>query len=654
MSVVVYPESAYVSMSVAIEAAQFGAKRIAGLTALSDAIGTNWRFRIYRATLPTSTLAAESSVIAAKPVVNGTSRRIMIPGMTLTLLADLKAVGEPFFFRAERDDASVGFYGFVPPEAILSRDTDTGETVEWIEAGYGLPAFVDEGGAPNLPAPPTVLTASSVSGTSAEGSTLTGAPAVFSGADQTALRWTLDNIDVPGQVATTFLLPGGSATKVPRFVSRGSNAGGSIESTAAASAVSAAPTPAPAPAPPPAPPSCVVQITGAPGSIAQNALLNYTVSMASGPGTAFQTWLVAPGGGGATGAGYVGGQGITVIASGQYRISLAGVPVGNYLLWAKCNDNGTCQDAFTTIPITVTAAEGVVAPVINWDAPSPSTTVSTGWGEARKGSAAAINDVWNIGNWNLTLGGNCTQSVTIGDALNNSNSFRIQASLPTSGIVWTAGGSPNTEVKTYPKMGVGQLPGAPNYGHPGLPARASKINRAWLGIKSISDSVTTGFGHLSHDFRMMDSGEVFSGYNAAAPHIKQELFVVVKQWNGYGVHPGGRGPDWYHGEYTIGGIAWHFYIQPGATGTNQLIWIPKVFPLVAQFDFAELMKWAMAMRHNQLTLNAPGILNAGRSASDTLIDPNHFLVSNALGVEVVSGNYDVTCNTCTLIMDVLP
>lgn len=282
------------------------------------------------------------------------------------------------------------------------------------------------------------------------------------------------------------------------------------------------------------------------------------------------------------------------------------------------------------------------------DAGAPVYGTCAKWSEVHQGSAFALNDQWNVSNWGLD--GIIQQCVYISAAVDESNSFRITSSVPRN-HPWPGGGNPNTEVKSYPLCVWGQPPGWASQGHTNLPIKVGDIDVLWSGFKSIDTSGTSGHGHLSHDMRLMDTDAELIGYSTAAPHIRQELFVVVEQYENYGAHPNGRAASRYHGQYRIGGRDWHVYIQPGAsTDPNgnpnpQLIWLPVNFPLPNPLDMAPLFRWAMNITHNELTVNAPGLIQYGRTANDTLIDPNLWFVSNAMGVEVDEGNFDVQVNT---------
>lgn len=272
----------------------------------------------------------------------------------------------------------------------------------------------------------------------------------------------------------------------------------------------------------------------------------------------------------------------------------------------------------------------------------------TAWVEVHRGSGFIVNDHWNVNNWGLS--GTIQQCVYIGDAVDESNSFRITSYVP-RGTPWPGGGNPNTEVKSYPHCQWGQPPGWVSQGHTNLPIRVGDINVLWAGFKGLDSSNTSGHGHLSHDMRLTTTAEARTPYSEGAKIIRQELFVVVEQYEGYGAHPNGRAGSRYHGQYTIGGREWHVYIQPGAsTDPNgapnpQLIWLPVQFPLPNPLDMAPLFRWAMRTKHTDLKVNAPGLVHYGRTANDTLIDPDLFFTNNAMGVEVDEGNFDITVDT---------
>ena len=102
---------------------------------------------------------------------------------------------------------------------------------------------------------------------------------------------------------------------------------------------------------------CQVTIT-APSTISVDQTLSYQVSMAQGSCSGWQTWLIAAGAtGGPQGDGYVTGQSHSVGGGpcGSYTKSLSNLAPGNFTLWAKCNDTGSCAGAWITKPITITA-----------------------------------------------------------------------------------------------------------------------------------------------------------------------------------------------------------------------------------------------------------------------------------------------------------
>lgn len=377
--------------------------------------------------------------------------------------------------------------------------------------------------------------------------------------------------------------------------------------------------------------------------------------------TQFQTWLVNAGGGGSAGTGFVIAP--NVVSPGNYSLALNNaVPAGQYLLWAKCNDSGGCQDSYVTVPLTITASGGGggggtgsgTPPNITWTAGAPTSCTSTKWGEVTQGTGTAVNDQWQVSAWGLD--GTIVQTVCIGPSANQSNSMRFYSKVP---LNWPSPGGTISEVKSYPVVFWGQPPGFPSSGQTNIPIRVGNINHLWAGHKGVTVAVDNSFfGHLSHDMRLMDTDQVFAGpgrppqyssnYEWAAPFIWMELFVVDRTWRGYGAHPNGRAASRYRGQYRIGGIDWHVYIQPGASNTPQLIWLPVSLPCPVPFDMAPLFQWAIGITYNQLA-NGPGTIFArGQNANSTLINPDKIFVSNGMGVEVVEGEIDVTISTAYL------
>lgn len=115
--------------------------------------------------------------------------------------------------------------------------------------------------------------------------------------------------------------------------------------------------------PPVDPPTCTITIT-APTTIAADSTLNYTVSNVSGA-TVFQSWLVQVGSGSTPdGAVWVDGQIPESTGPGAFTNNITAVPPGNYLIWARVNDGGTCQDTVSTKPITITAAVAGPPPAV--------------------------------------------------------------------------------------------------------------------------------------------------------------------------------------------------------------------------------------------------------------------------------------------------
>ena len=364
--------------------------------------------------------------------------------------------------------------------------------------------------------------------------------------------------------------------------------------------------------------------------------------------TQWQTWLVEASGGGTDGSGFL--LAPTVVSPGNYTFNLSNqVPAGNYLLWAKCNDNGNCQDSFVTTPITITAAGGGgggstgsgTPPNITWTAGSPTTCTSTKWDQITQGTGSVVNDQWAVTSWGLD--GTIVQTVCIGPSNTQSNSFRIYSKVP---LNWPNPGGTASEVKSYPLCYWGQPPGFPSSGQSNIPIRVGNINHLWAGHKGVTVAVDNSFkGHLSHDMRLMDSAQVFANYNAAASSIWMELFVVDRTWRGYGAHPNGRAASRFRGQYTIGNIDWYVYIQPGASNTPQLIWMPVTLPCPVPFDMAPLFKWAAIVTYNQLQQGPGTIFARGQTANSTIINPDKIFVSNAMGVEVEEGEIDLTVST---------
>lgn len=136
------------------------------------------------------------------------------------------------------------------------------------------------------------------------------------------------------------------------------------------------PTPGTPPATPPSTPpttpppagNCVLAISGAPASVGRGQTLSWSLSMASGSCVGgYQTWLVAVGGGGTTGSGYVAGQAFLSTAN-PYQIDTSNVAAGSYEIWAKCNGTG-CTDTFAKVPVEITASGTNPVP-----GPNPSPT----------------------------------------------------------------------------------------------------------------------------------------------------------------------------------------------------------------------------------------------------------------------------------------
>ncbi len=251
------------------------------------------------------------------------------------------------------------------------------------------------------------------------------------------------------------------------------------------------------------------------------------------------------------------------------------------------------------------------------------------------------NNTWNFNQFDLQGGGQSVQGST--QNANDAFSFRVDWDFPDNPV--PTGGGTATEVISFPAAYVGQNPGYVNTGHANLPILAEDIHSLWTGYESRTGSVGNSVAHLAHDARLMNSPTVWPDYNAAVPDIFLELFVVVAQFNGYGVHPGGRDPARYHGQYNIGGVDWHFYIQPGATGVPQYIWIPVNFPAPNPLDFASLIKWARATRGDSLTQN-PGPSGSGALAvpAGPLIPAGKYFTGSGLGYELTNGSGDSTVN----------
>ncbi|MBK8799417.1 MAG: hypothetical protein IPM07_25350 [Anaerolineales bacterium] len=390
------------------------------------------------------------------------------------------------------------------------------------------------------------------------------------------------------------------------------------------------------------------------GGITSSAFTSSPPPLDAGGGTVtatcteFQTWLVSLAGGGTDGTGFLIAP--TVVSPGNYSLVLNNtVPAGNYLLWAKCNDNGGCQDSYATVPITITAAGGGggggtgsgTPPNITWTAGAPTSCTSTKWGDIISGTGRVVNDQWAVTSWGLD--GTIVQTVCIGPSNTQSNSFRIYSKVP---LNWPNPGGTASEVKSYPNCFWGQPPGFPNSGQSNIPIRVGSIDHLWAGHKGVTVAVDNSVkGHLSHDMRLMDSAQVFANYNAAASSIWMELFVVDRTWRGYGAHPNGRAASRFRGQYTIGNIDWYVYIQPGASNTPQLIWMPVTLPCPVPFDMAPLFKWAAIVTYNQLQQGPGTIFARGQTANSTIINPDKIFVSNAMGVEVEEGEIDLTVST---------
>ena len=273
----------------------------------------------------------------------------------------------------------------------------------------------------------------------------------------------------------------------------------------------------------------------------------------------------------------------------------------------------------------------------------PGAMFYTLWETRKFGTMVCDNAAWNVNNSGLA--GQVTQGMAGGPSTSDrKNSFRIYFDVPTPQEVPR---SPNagTEVVTYPSVHWGQPPGYPNTGSPNIPILLKDIEDMWLGFKSLSFSASPDcVGHVSHDMRTMSTGQVFPNYAAADSSIRSELFIVGQQFGGYGVHPNGRSPSWYRGTYTIGGFDWYVYIQPGASNTPQIIWMP-VGELPNPLNAGPLIKWGIAMSFEDLDVN-PMIdgdsLLYGRPASAKLINENEWFTSNAMGTEAVQGELDLT------------
>lgn len=128
---------------------------------------------------------------------------------------------------------------------------------------------------------------------------------------------------------------------------------------------------------------CTVAIT-APGSHPVDRPLAYQLTIAGGSTcSAWQTWLLrADGTGGPAGDGAVAGQNDSTSATpGNYTKDVSNLPPGDYLLWGKCNDAGSCQNAWVMRGITLTApgtepssGGGCVRPAL---VPATTTTYSS-------------------------------------------------------------------------------------------------------------------------------------------------------------------------------------------------------------------------------------------------------------------------------------
>lgn len=104
--------------------------------------------------------------------------------------------------------------------------------------------------------------------------------------------------------------------------------------------------------------SCAATIN-APGSHPVDQVLNYQMALTTGGSCGgWQTWFLHAGQtGGPNGEGAVIGQVDSVgISPGSYTKDVSGFAPGNYVIWARCNDGGSCQATWVTKPIQLTAA----------------------------------------------------------------------------------------------------------------------------------------------------------------------------------------------------------------------------------------------------------------------------------------------------------
>lgn len=310
-----------------------------------------------------------------------------------------------------------------------------------------------------------------------------------------------------------------------------------------------------------------------------------------------------------------------------------GIPVGYY-----AGDNIAPYPSISSLPTAPT-------PVLDGSGDSGYT-----YNEITKGTAVSVNNPWNFGGWGLTNGGNATMKCIIGESLSQTNSWRVQFNVPEANKV----GGGVSEVVAYPAIAFGMNVGFANNNHPNIPIQYKNINVCYVGQKAITVTSESGFkGHLSHDMRAMDTNAYIAGYSSAEPHIRTELFIVARTWGGYGAHPAGRDPARFRGTVTIAANSWHIYIQPGAStylgvANPQIIWLPATLPMPDILDIAPLFKWAMRTRYQDLPNGAGSIIERDRTASDFILNGDHWFNQNAQGVEIEYGAMDMTLDTAFL------